>query len=321
MSDYKQIVTLTTDWMDKTYYEKVLDNKDLPLVYLIGDHYVAQLKACLRQLSTNIEVFDICNTVQAFSLTYTAYVLRTTYPFFPAGTVHLIGVDSEPSATNKILLVKYEGHYFAGADNGLYDLIFESSNPESIPAYELIPEMLYKFVPDLVPKRFFNPDLEMNSPRLFSGFSAIKIFATVVNHIMNNRDISLLGKPVNIDTDKEKLQAVIKTNSILGRVIFIDHFGNIITNISRELFNSVGKGRPFGIIIRGSRKFEISAISMDYSVIGREQKYLAIFNSSGLLEIAQLYQSLAQVENIDILSEILVDFASEEKEMTKSLFY
>jgi S-adenosylmethionine hydrolase len=320
MSDYKQTVTLTTDWMDKSYYERALDNKDLPLIYLIGDHYVAQLKACLRQLSANIEIFDICNTVQAFSLIYTGYILRTTYPFFPAGTVHLIGVNSEPSATNKILLVKHEGHYFVGADNGLYDLIFENSKPESISAYELIPEMLYKFVPNLFPKTFFNPDLE-NSLRQFSGFSAIKIFATVVNHIMNKREISLLGKPVNIRTDKKAPQAIIKTNSISGSVIFIDHFGNIITNISHELFDSVGKGRPFIILIRGSRKFAISVISTDYSITEQDQKYLAIFNSSGLLEIAQLNQNLAQVENIDILSDVAVDFTNEKKEETKSLFY
>ncbi|MDR1594650.1 MAG: SAM-dependent chlorinase/fluorinase [Prevotellaceae bacterium] len=307
--------------MDKTYYEKALDDKNLPLVYLIGDHYVAQLKGCLRQLSANIEIFDICNTVQAFNLLYTGYILRTTYPFFPAGTIHLIGVNSEPSATNKILLVKHEDHYFVGADNGLYDIIFEDCSPESALAYELVPEMMYRFVPDLAPTTFFNPDLELNTPKQFSGFSAIKIFATVVNHIMNNKDISLLGKPVNINTEKKAPKAIIKTSSISGNVIFIDHFGNIITNISRELFDSVGKGRPFGIFIRGSRKFAISAISTDYSVIGHEQKYLAIFNSSGLLEIAQLHYNLAQVESIDILADVVVNFSNEEEETTKKLFY
>jgi S-adenosylmethionine hydrolase len=321
MSDYKQIVTLTTDWMDKSYYTRMLDDMDIPQLYLIGDHYVAQLKGCLRQLSANIEVFDICNTVQSFSLIQTGYILRTTYPFFPKGTIHLIGVNSEPSATNKILLIKHESHYFVGADNGLYDIIFEGNNPELILAYELVPEMLYKFIPDLVPKTFFNPDLELNSPKQFSGFSAIKIFATVVNHIMNKKEISLLGNPVNISTDKKTPKAIIKNNSISGNVIFIDHFGNLITNISRELFDSVGKGRPFGILIRGSKKFEISAISTDYSVMGQKQQYLAIFNSSGLLEIAQFQYNLAQVESIDILSDVVVNFAQEENNEMKSLFY
>ncbi|MDR1182055.1 MAG: SAM-dependent chlorinase/fluorinase, partial [Bacteroidales bacterium] len=86
MSDHKQTVTLTSDWMDKSYYARMLEDMDIPEIYLIGDHYVAQLKGSLRQLSSNIEIFDICNTVQAFNLLQTGYILRTTYPFFPKET-------------------------------------------------------------------------------------------------------------------------------------------------------------------------------------------------------------------------------------------
>lgn len=306
MSASKQIVTLTSDWMDKSYYAQMLEDMNIPAVYLIGDHYVAQLKGSLRQLSSNIEIFDICNTVQSFNLLQTAYVLRTTYPFFPKETIHLIGVNSEPSATNKILLLKHDGHYFAGADNGLYNIAFEGNEPEL--AYELVPEMLYRFVPKLVPEMFFDPDLELSATKKFAGFSAIKIFATVINHIMNKMEISLLGKPVKINREKEPHKAIHTKDSITGDVVFIDHFGNIITNINRELFDSIGRGRPFEISIRGSRKFAISEISIDYSVIGDKQTYLAIFNSYGVLEIAQLNSSLAQLESIDISSSVTVSF-------------
>ncbi|MDR1887027.1 MAG: SAM-dependent chlorinase/fluorinase, partial [Prevotellaceae bacterium] len=229
MPDYKQIVTLTTDWMDKSYYARMIEDKDAPRVYLVGDHYVAQLKGCLRQLSANIEIFDICNTIQAFSLLQTGYVLRTSYRFFPQGTVHLIGVNSEPSETNSIFLIKHDGHYFTGADNGLYSIVFEDDEPESV--YELVPEMLYEFIPDLVPKSFFNPDFELKRPKQFTGFSAVKIFATVVNHIMNGRELSLLGKPARINREKSLLKATYTRDVISGSVVFIDHFGNLITNI------------------------------------------------------------------------------------------
>jgi S-adenosylmethionine hydrolase len=310
MSDYKQIVTLTTDWMDKSYYAKMLEDMNVPAVYLIGDHYVAQLKGCLRQLSPDVEIFDISNTVQAFSLIQTGYILRTTYPFFPKGTVHLIGVNSEPSATNKILLIKHEGHYFVGADNGLYNTVFEDYDPEQ--AYELIPEMLYKYVPALLPERFFDPELELSSTKKFAGFSALKIFATVVSHVMSKKDVALLGKPTQIDRNNKLHKPTYTKDSISGNVIFIDHFGNIITNINRELFDLVGKGRPFDISVRGSRKFAIYQISEEYSVVGGpRQHYLAIFNSSGLLEIAQMHDSLAQLENIDITANVTVKFAED----------
>jgi S-adenosylmethionine hydrolase len=312
MSDYKQIVTLTTDWMDKSYYAKMLEDMNVPTVYLIGDHYVAQLKGCLRQLSANIEIFDISNTVQSFSLIQTGYILRTTYPFFPKGTVHLIGVNSEPSATNKILLVKHGGHYFVGADNGLYNIIFEDYDPEL--AYELVPEMLYKYVPKLLPERIFDPALELGRTKRFAGFSALKIFATVINHIMNEKKISLLGKPIQIDRNNKLHKPTYTKDSISGNVIFIDHFGNVITNIDRELFDYVGKGRSFDISVRGSKKFTLYQISEEYSVIGGfRQHYLALFNSSGFLEIAQMHDSLAQLENIDITANVTVIFAEDGK--------
>jgi S-adenosylmethionine hydrolase len=307
MSDYKQTVTLTTDWMDKSYYARMFEDMNIPAIYLIGDHYVAQLKGCLRQLSANIEIFDICNTVQAFNLLQAGYILRTTYPFYPKGTVHLIGVNSEPSATNKILLVKHAGHYFAGADNGLYDIVFEGDEPEA--AYELVPEMMYEFVPKLVPEIFFDNESELSNPKNFAGFSSIKIFATIINHIMNGKEIALLGKPIKINREKKSHKATYTKDSITGDVVFIDHFGNIITNINRILFDSIGKGRPFDIYVRGSRKFEIHEISTDYSVTGDRQRYLALFNSYGVLEIAQLNNSLAQLENIDISANVTINFS------------
>jgi S-adenosylmethionine hydrolase len=309
MSDYKQIVTLTTDWMDKSYYARMLEDMNVPAIYLIGDHYVAQLKACLRQLSPNIEIFDICNTVQAFSVLQTGYILRTTYPFFPKGAIHLIGVNSEPTTTNKILVVEHDGHYFAGADNGVYSIVFEDFDPESV--YELVPEMVYKFVPDLEPKSFFGCHFDLNEPGKFSGFAAIKIFSTVINHIMNQQNIAQLGIPATINREKKMLKANSTKDSISGNVIFIDHFGNLITNITRELFDYVGKGRNFSISVRGSLRVAINIISTSYDVIEHGQKYLAIFNSSGVLEIAQFKQNLAQVENVDVFSNIYVNFSEE----------
>jgi S-adenosylmethionine hydrolase len=113
------------------------------------------------------------------------------------------------------------------------------------------------------------------------------------------------------------LKATYTRDVISGSVVFIDHFGNLITNITRELFDSVGKGRPFGIFVRGSRKFEITGISTEYSTIGNRQPYLAIFNSFGVLEIAQLNDNFAQLENCDITSSVEIKFTED----SSRLFY
>jgi S-adenosylmethionine hydrolase len=316
MSDYKQIVTFTTDWMDKSYYARMLEDMNVPRMYPVGDHYVAQLKACLRQLSPNIEVFDICNTIQAFSVLQTGYVLRITYPFFPKGAIHLIGVNSEPTTTNKILVVEHDGHYFVGSDNGIYSIVFEDCTPEAV--YELVPDMLYKHVPDLLPKSFFGSRFDLNEPGKFSGFSALKIFTTVINHIMNRQDILQLGIKTTINKEKQMLKAICDKDEITGHVMFVDHFGNLITNITREQFDSEGKGRPFRISVRGSKRVAITTISESYNVVEHGQKYLALFNSSGVLEIAQLEHNLTQTENIDEYSTIYVKFV---EEGSNRLFY
>jgi S-adenosylmethionine hydrolase len=228
----------------------------------------------------------------------------------------LIGVNSEPTATNKILVVEHDGHYFAGSDNGIYSIVFEDCIPESV--YELVPEMLSKYVPDLLPKSFFGSRFDLNEPGHFSGFSALKIFTTVINHIMNRQDISQLGILAKIDTEKKMLKAICEKDEITGHVLFIDHFGNIITNITREQFDSTCKGRPFCIYVRGSKRVAITTISESYNVVEHGQKYLAIFNSSGVLEIAQLGHNLTQVENIDEYSTIYIKFV---EEGSNRLFY
>ncbi|MDR0385618.1 MAG: SAM-dependent chlorinase/fluorinase [Prevotellaceae bacterium] len=303
--------------MNKSYYVNMLDDMNLPLLYLIGDHYVAQLKGALKQLSADIEIFDICNTVQTFNRMQAGYILRITYPFFPAGAIHLVGVNSEPSAKNKILLVKHDGHYFVGADSGLYNIICNEKEPEL--AYELVPESLYGSVSNLTPRSFFDPGSELNRSGKISGFSAVKIFAAVVNHIMRKKEISELGKPTKINMERKMHKANYTMDSIAGNVVFIDHFGNIITNISRELFDRIGHGRSFNILVRGSKKFAISKISTEYvaSEKKNEQHYQAIFNSSGFLEIAQFGHNFAQEESIDISADVNINFS---KEMSGDLF-
>jgi S-adenosylmethionine hydrolase len=126
---------------------------------------------------------------------------------------------------------------------------------------------------------------------------------------MSDMDISLLGTPANIDRKKQTLKATYSKNGISGSVIFIDHFGNLITNITRKLFDDIGKGRPFNIYIRSSLKLAISEISTGYNIIeGDKQYYLALFNSFDILEIAQKKESLAQLESVDVLSGVEVEF-------------
>ncbi|MDR1896313.1 MAG: SAM-dependent chlorinase/fluorinase, partial [Prevotellaceae bacterium] len=201
MPNDRQTVTLTTDWMNKNYYMSAISQTDLPDIYLIGDHYVAQLKGVLRNISQNIEIVDISHSVQAFNVTQAAFVLGNAYKYFPDGTIHLVGVNSEPSPKNRLVAIEKDKHYFVGANNGIFNMMFDT--PPDV-AYELTP------------------------PENLQGFAALAVFAVAVNHIINKRDISLLGQPIDVNI-KEIIRPTYSDSSITGSVLFIDHFGNLIT--------------------------------------------------------------------------------------------
>lgn len=274
----RHIVTLTTDWIDKSYYTSVIEKENIPKSYPIGDHYVAQLKGILRQLSSEVEIIDITNSIQAFNTVQAGFVLHNTYEFFPEGTIHLIGVNSEPSPKNKIVLVEKYNQYFIGVNDGLFSIIFEGE-PD--------------FIKELAP---YNDVF---------GFSALKLFAVTVNYIINGKKELIPGNSCTM-VKKTYPNPTYDDNSISGSVVFIDHYGNLITNVSKELFENVRNGRAFKIFFK-SDKYFIDRISLYYDDVPKDT-HVAIFNSSNILELAMFKQNMAQLECIDTLSNIKITF-------------
>lgn len=281
MPKNRQIVTLTTDWIDKSYYSSVIERDNMPKTFPIGDHYVAQLKGILRQISNNIEIIDISNTIQAFNTVQAGFILKNSYEFFPNGTIHIVGVNSEPSPKNKIVLIEKFNQYFIGTNDGMFSMIFDDD-----------PDFIVELVPD----------------ESIRGFSALKLFAVTVNYIINGKKDIIPGKPCEM-VKRTYPSATYDDNMIYGSVVFIDHYGNLITNISHDLFETVRKGRPFQIIFRSEEK-AITKISSYYDDVA-PNRYLAIFNSSNILELAMRNANLAQLENFDVLSSIRIEFSND----------
>ncbi|MEL0275891.1 MAG: SAM-dependent chlorinase/fluorinase, partial [Flavobacteriaceae bacterium] len=98
------IITLTTDFGHK-------------------DYFVSVTKAALIQEAPKATIVDISREISPFNHTETAYILRNAYKSFPKGTVHIIGVDSELSPENNHIAMLFDGHYFVGANNGVFALI------------------------------------------------------------------------------------------------------------------------------------------------------------------------------------------------------
>ena len=222
------------------------------------DHYVASVKAALLAQAPECTIVDISHDVRPFDLNGAAFVLRNVWKQFPVSTVHIIGVMPEFTALTPHIVVHYMGHYFVGADNGIFSLIL-----------------------DEVPEDVFEITLPQGDDWTFPMRG---VFATAAAHLSRKGPAEFLGKRTQGIQHAIPLQPVIDGDAIKCSVVYIDHYGNVYTNLTRSLFDSVRKGRGFSINFKRSG-YGISRISRYYTDVSEGQR-LALWGSNGLLMIA-----------------------------------
>lgn len=233
-----QVITLTTDMG-------------------LEDHYLAVVKGTIIEQCPAARIVDISHRITPFDIAHAAFVLRNAYPQFPAGSTHIIGVDPEVTEEKRPLLVPYDGHFFVGADNGIFSLIFDKQ-----------PEQAY----------------ELGTGDRERTFPTRSIFAKAACEIAGGKNPESLGEATGELVQRSLFRAVVEENVIRGMIIHIDTYGNVISNITRDLFEEVGQGRPYTINFRGS-SYRINKIHQSYSEVPEGEK-VALFSSSGHLEIA-----------------------------------
>ena len=234
------IITLTTDWGLK-------------------DHYLGAVKGAIYRLLPEAKIVDICHDIPAFDLNQAAFIIRNFYQDFPEGTIHILGLNTEASIESPHTLIFHKGHYFIGADNGIFSLIF-----------------------DEVPGQMI--ELEVIQDSDYFTFSTRDVFAKVACHLACGKPMEELGRPKKSMVQKISFKPVFDGNLIKGKVIYIDSYENVFTNITEEFFNTHAKGKKFAILFR-SASYRIEELSKSYKdVVAGEM--LALFNSAGYLEIS-----------------------------------
>lgn len=238
--------------------------------YGLVDHRVACVKGKILSLNENVKIVDITHQIQAYNLLQTAYIVRNSYEYFPIGTIHILSVDSFYTKDRKCILYKTNGHYFIAADNGLLSLIFYDIKPEAV--YEIT--LNNRFDDEVV-------------------FTSTDIFAPVAVHLHNGGLPEVIGRkfdqpkqlsfPRPVYNETEKM--------IIGEIMYIDNFGNVVSNISKKFFEKNNIAIENFII-----KFRNLALSKIYSQYTafildweKEHEYhgksVAVFNDAGLLEL------------------------------------
>lgn len=240
----------------------------------LKDHFVGALKGKIVSQLPNATVIDISHDVDPFNVAEASYIIEAAYSSFPKGTVHLIGVDAELNNENQHIALQWNGHYFIAADNGILSILTHKIKPEKIYAINI-------------------------HDRLHVEATDMDIFVTVATHLSKGGLLNVIGKEIQALKDVTQLQPSVENNTVIkGCVIYIDHFGNVVTNISRKLFSEVGLGRPYELFFNAKSSFKkknpVKTIYPKYSDIvnnddfssnNYEGQRLAIFNEANYLEL------------------------------------
>ena len=225
----------------------------------LKDYYVSSIKGAILSQTPDVTIVDISHNVPKFSIQQAAFMIKNVLKDFPAGTIHVIGVLPQASGSTPHIAVKAHGQYFISADNGIFSLIFDTK-PDKMVELNIMQD-----VDDLT-------------------FPTKDVFVKAACHLARGGTLEVIGKPHHELVERSLFRAVVDNNTIRGTVIYIDSYGNVVANITRQLFKDVGRGRPFTISFRVPG-YDITHISETYqSVI--ESERLALFGSSGYLEIA-----------------------------------
>ncbi len=224
------------------------------------DPYLSSLKGTLLGHNADLQLVDITHEITPFNTMETAFILHQAYRHFPKGTVHLISVQ-EVNPGETLVALSMDDHFFLCADNGILSLV--------------------------------NPDVRMNQmvaidfreEQRTKLFPSRDVLAKAAAHLAKGGAIGLLGRSLKEIKESTVIRPRLTNEGsmILGNVLYVDNFGNLITNISKKFFTENRKERPFEIAL--PRRHKVHKIRQYYHEEA-QGGVVAIFNAQGFLEIA-----------------------------------
>lgn len=229
------------------------------------DEYVGVMKGVISSINPEAKTIDLCHEVSPQDIMEAGFILYKSYKYFPKETIFLVVVDPGVGTRRRAVVLEAAGYYFVAPDNGVLSFILRK-------------EKVSRIV-ELTNRRYFLAAIS----RTFHGRD---LFAPAAAHLSRGVDPARFGS---------ELKELIKLNisspsvspkgSLVGEVIHIDRFGNLITNIDHESFGRFQKNHPVGPFkIRVGRKTVPKLVNF-YSET-RAGELLAIFGSSDHLEIS-----------------------------------
>lgn len=237
------------------------------------DYFVGALKGKILSELKEATLIDISHSIDLFNTLEASYCIEAAYSSFPKGTIHIIGVDSERVADTQHIALQWDDHFFICADNGILNTLLQKKVAQKMVAINI-------------------------HERLQSNASDMDVFVAVACHIARGGLLNVIGKDISelkpINAVNSSVSDDLKT--LKGQIIYIDSFGNCVTNISQKQFVEVARNRKFEIQIKNKKLTRIHKNYSDFPVAANKQlkdfegDFLALFNENGFMEIA-IYKS------------------------------
>jgi hypothetical protein len=240
----------------------------------LKDHSVAAVKGAVLNILPEARIVDVSHMIAPFNIIESAYIIRNAYKSFPKGSIHIIGVDAEHTPENKHIALELDEHYFICADNGIMSLVASQIKPQQI--------------------------VEINIHQsLQTSFTLLDVFVYVATHLAKGGKLDVIGRKIHDIKHLKYIQPQVsdQKDQIIGHVIYIDNFGNLVTNVTKTMFESLQNERKFTITARNvefNRLYNSYSDAIDFTKKAEERqssgKKIALFNSADFIELS-LYKS------------------------------
>jgi S-adenosylmethionine hydrolase len=245
-----------------------------------SDYYTPAVKAKMLSINPQLVIVDITHKVANYDVAHAAFILKSVYNEFPKGTVHLVAMNATSNLSDGYIGIKLDDHVFIGPNNGILSLLSDHD-----------PGIIVKFA-----------DIHVQR----STFPAKDILAPVAAKVASGAAIHDFGGPLTGIKKMMPRSFKATKKQITGHVIRVDHYGNLITNITEDVFKTLNPGK---FTIEFSRE-SLGRLNHTYDQVEPGDCF-AFFNSLGLLEIGINHGHGADLLGLRYDSPVFIHFETE----------
>ena len=250
------------------------------------DPYVGVMKGVVYGINPGARIVDLCHEVPPQDIREAAFILNSSYKYFPQGTIHVVVVDPGVGSGRKIICLKTSDFLFLAPDNGVLTFIKRKERIEKIV--------------EVSNRQYFLEEVSQT-------FQGRDIFAPVAAHLSRGMELTELGSRISSLKELKISRARFSDQGLEGEVIYIDRFGNLITSITRVDLKKLEERLPYKRVRIAIGGREIHKINKSYAE-SKQGDLLAILGSSNHLEISLNQGNAQRTLGLDRGEKVLIHF-------------